>query len=254
MIKLFRNIRQNLINEGKTTKYLKYAIGEIVLVVIGILIALQINNWNEEKKYKKQIWTKIQSVLGDIREDSVDINGVIRDLSIQNNATNHIIPIMESEQKIIQDSLKFILDFNSFTTTPILSQQNNTWDYLNANGVLSELEDQQLVSMLTDYYSYLDDLSINFNNSAIPVRLELRQLKYELFTNSEHRKFFPTNNPGVPNKAVYEAILKDTRILPLCRYIGSTAAYFEKRFEIADEKAQRIIDYLEANYQPISLW
>ena len=46
MIKFFRHIRQNLLNEGKTTKYFKYAIGEIILVVIGILIALQINNWN----------------------------------------------------------------------------------------------------------------------------------------------------------------------------------------------------------------
>jgi len=49
MIKLFRNIRQKLVAEGKTTNYLKYAIGEIVLVVIGILIALQINNWNESQ-------------------------------------------------------------------------------------------------------------------------------------------------------------------------------------------------------------
>jgi len=49
MIKLFRNIRQNLIMENKTSKYLKYAIGEIVLVVIGILIALQINNWNQDR-------------------------------------------------------------------------------------------------------------------------------------------------------------------------------------------------------------
>ncbi|MFZ1791355.1 MAG: DUF6090 family protein [Saprospiraceae bacterium] len=48
MIKLFRNIRQSLLAEGKTTKYLKYATGEIILVVIGILIALQINNWNSE--------------------------------------------------------------------------------------------------------------------------------------------------------------------------------------------------------------
>ena len=50
MIKFFRKIRQNLLTENKTGKYFKYAIGEIVLVVIGILIALQINNWNEKRK------------------------------------------------------------------------------------------------------------------------------------------------------------------------------------------------------------
>lgn len=49
MLKFFRKIRQNLLSEGKTGNYLKYAIGEIVLVVIGILIALQINNWNTNK-------------------------------------------------------------------------------------------------------------------------------------------------------------------------------------------------------------
>jgi len=49
MIKFFRNIRKKLLAEGKTTNYLKYAVGEIVLVVIGILIALQINNWNSER-------------------------------------------------------------------------------------------------------------------------------------------------------------------------------------------------------------
>ena len=53
MIKFFRSIRHNLLAEGKTEKYLKYAIGEIVLVVIGILIALQINNWNEQRKIRE---------------------------------------------------------------------------------------------------------------------------------------------------------------------------------------------------------
>ena len=52
MIKFFRKIRQNLLMENKTGRYFKYAIGEIVLVVIGILIALQINNWNENRKNK----------------------------------------------------------------------------------------------------------------------------------------------------------------------------------------------------------
>jgi len=50
MIKFFRSIRKKLLSEGKATNYVKYAIGEIVLVVFGILIALQLNNWNEERK------------------------------------------------------------------------------------------------------------------------------------------------------------------------------------------------------------
>jgi sensor domain CHASE-containing protein len=54
MIKFFRNIRKNRLNEGKTSKYFKYAIGEIVVVVIGILIALQINNWNSNQKDELQ--------------------------------------------------------------------------------------------------------------------------------------------------------------------------------------------------------
>lgn len=66
MIKLFKNIRKNMLKEGKTTNYLKYAIGEIILVVIGILIAVSINNWNENRKVKKQeiqIYTELKSDL-----------------------------------------------------------------------------------------------------------------------------------------------------------------------------------------------
>jgi hypothetical protein len=60
MIRFFRKIRQNLLMENKTSKYFKYAIGEIALVVIGILIALQVSNWNENRKLKsrEQIYLK----------------------------------------------------------------------------------------------------------------------------------------------------------------------------------------------------
>lgn len=61
MIKFFRHIRQQLIMKNQlgepalpVSRYLKYAIGEIILVVIGILIALQINNWNEARKIQAQ--------------------------------------------------------------------------------------------------------------------------------------------------------------------------------------------------------
>ena len=53
MIKFFRKIRYDLMNQSKTAKYFKYALGEIILVVIGILIALQINNWNQHQQQKK---------------------------------------------------------------------------------------------------------------------------------------------------------------------------------------------------------
>jgi hypothetical protein len=54
MIKFFRKIRQNLLSEGKTGKYIKYAIGEIILVVIGILIAIQLNDWRNDSINTKQ--------------------------------------------------------------------------------------------------------------------------------------------------------------------------------------------------------
>jgi lipopolysaccharide/colanic/teichoic acid biosynthesis glycosyltransferase len=82
MIKFFRKIRQNMLSEGKSLKYLKYAIGEIVLVVIGILIALQINNWNESRKNG----TKEKEYL----------EGIKTDLEIDVKYIDHFLPLYES--------------------------------------------------------------------------------------------------------------------------------------------------------------
>ena len=67
MIQFFRKIRQRLLNENKLTKYLLYAIGEIFLVVIGILLALQINNWNDLRKQKQ----KEKFILRDLHQEFV---------------------------------------------------------------------------------------------------------------------------------------------------------------------------------------
>ena len=74
MIKFFRKIRQNLLTEGKTGKYLKYAIGEIVLVVIGILIALQINNANENRKITETKKEYYRQILLDLDKEVDNIN------------------------------------------------------------------------------------------------------------------------------------------------------------------------------------
>jgi len=69
MIKFFRRIRQQLLTENKFSKYVLYAIGEIALVMIGILLALQVNNWNEERKSKSLVTTYIGSLQGDLKKD-----------------------------------------------------------------------------------------------------------------------------------------------------------------------------------------
>jgi len=78
MIKFFRNIRKKLITENqsviKNTNYFKYAIGEIVLVVIGILIALQINNWNEIRKDKSRIENYLSEIINDLDQDMFFFN------------------------------------------------------------------------------------------------------------------------------------------------------------------------------------
>jgi hypothetical protein len=86
MIKFFRKIRQRLLNENKFSQYLIYAIGEIFLVVIGILIALQINNWNENKKNTKKEIFHLENILSNLRDDLAE----------------EIIPCIEKTEKQIQ--------------------------------------------------------------------------------------------------------------------------------------------------------
>ena len=73
MIKFFRSIRQKLLTENKFSKYLLYAIGEIVLVVIGILIALSINNWNEKRIETARLNSVLNIVKADLIKDTLNI-------------------------------------------------------------------------------------------------------------------------------------------------------------------------------------
>jgi len=91
MIKFFRKIRQGLISDNKFSKYLLYAVGEIVLVVIGIFIALQLNLWSENRKLDEVRQTYYHQLLDDLNKDKVYIENTIAKLdSFRLNYNNYI--------------------------------------------------------------------------------------------------------------------------------------------------------------------
>lgn len=91
MIKFFQKIRLNQIMENKTGKYLKYAIGEIILVVVGILIALSINNWNENSKLQAQELKLLKQLKSDLTENKKEILELRERISINSSAMDTVV-------------------------------------------------------------------------------------------------------------------------------------------------------------------
>ena len=97
MITFFRRIRQSLLSQNRLTQYLLYALGEIVLVVIGILLALQINNWNEERKESKAINNVLDEIREDLLQDQVEFMRAIALRKDDLDAQKRIIEVLETK-------------------------------------------------------------------------------------------------------------------------------------------------------------
>jgi len=104
MIKLFRKIRYDLMEKNKNGKYFKYAIGEILLVVIGILIALSINNWNESRKNSNFERKVILELSVDVREDIEEMTNALDSIKESQRSSYLIVQHLENKAEY-HDSL-----------------------------------------------------------------------------------------------------------------------------------------------------
>ena len=104
MIRFFRQIRQRLLTENRFSKYLLYAIGEILLVVIGILIALQIDNWNEWKKERQIEQEVLQSLIKNLELNAATLQADINILNEFNQSAQIVTSVLENRAPFV-DSL-----------------------------------------------------------------------------------------------------------------------------------------------------
>lgn len=155
MLKFFSRIRQNLLNENRFSKYLLYAIGEIILVVIGILIALQINNWNENRKHKKAEMEFLSGIKNDLQEDQKYIQLIV------NLANEKLDAYQQLEEKIPekkQDSLfKIYLFEGQRTFYPVSGTFESAVSGNEINTYKNKDITQSLIKLYNSTYSRLID-------------------------------------------------------------------------------------------------
>jgi hypothetical protein len=153
MIKFFRHIRLNLLSEGKTSKYLKYAIGEIVLVVIGILIALSINNWNENRKTEMKIKSSLIALKGDLIQDTLLIRNRLPFISEQYEL-NELLRARVAKPTATVDTLVRIMRFEFNPNWVVQIPYNtNTYNSLIQTGLIENLPDSLKIGIQNFYNS-----------------------------------------------------------------------------------------------------
>ena len=117
MIKIFRRIRRRLLSEGKFKNYLAYAIGEITLVVLGILIALQINNWNQDKQLHRSELNTLKSLRESIKINLNELDLILKAQILRNKSLQEVIFVDLSDRDLTY--------LDSLITTNV---ENHTFD------------------------------------------------------------------------------------------------------------------------------
>ena len=249
MLTFFRKIRKSLIDSSSARKYVLYAIGEIALVVIGILIALQINNWNEARKERILGEEYLVKIYADLKNDFIKLQNILTEFEEKNESALAVAKIMEAENQYLADSTKFRDDLVKSVFPIEIERQRNTWDELNVSGSQNIYRDDSLDIQLLRFYSNWGNRIISFSDAGREVRSEARKINAHCV------------NPLLLNNASFESFrsqryrneflqctLNNDKLRILFRGILASGMMQIPQFEPLLTQAQSIISYMEETY------
>lgn len=237
MIKLFRNIRQRLLSENGLAKYISYAVGEIALVVIGILIALQVNNWNEDRRLRqteKELLLDIRkSLQSDLDTDiKFNLNEIVSDLaniSIISHTIDKDLPYHDSLSTKFR-SLMFSKSFN-WKVSAYMALENEGVQII-SNPELKE----SIITIYNSIYPSTRDRINNFlNNLENFYRPDMRT-HFTFRYNKNEQCYFPLNFENLKKNHLFRNDLSTAYL----NFSNLQISFLELRDEI--ERAIILID------------
>jgi hypothetical protein len=195
VFKFFRRIRHSLFTENKISKYSVYAIGEIILVVIGILIALQINNWNEQRKIRAVEITYLENISTDLQLNIKALQEFITSREVCIKASDSMIAMFEGERPIDVD------DFNRYGIDVMVwypfQQNDNTYQELLNSGKLSLITNKTIKNQLQNMQSSFKKVTFVENE----MQQDYEQYLYDPFFNyADLNTSFKNYNSQIANE------------------------------------------------------
>ncbi len=180
MIQFFRKIRQSLLSQNKLSKYLLYAIGEIILVVIGILIALQLNTWKDDKQNKRIELQYLNGIVANLEQDILELEGLLKKDTMTFDAyTNILMPFKDRSIKVYTPTfIGKTIAHSQYTHQ--FDGNSIVFEDMKSSGKINFIKSDALRFALLEYYNDSESYSdIHKNNNAI-----INQLKDEAFTDN----------------------------------------------------------------------
>jgi len=209
-----------MLNKNKTSKYILYALGEIILVVIGILIALQLNTWKEEKKTADLETTYLKRLLSDNKQD---LKSFTEYISGFDQGLKSIEALSTALNNTTKDSvlIQTVMDYYDYATGfPLFSTSKSTFEDLSSTGNLSVIKNSQLRDKIVKHYGEHE-----YNRERIRLSTEWVLPLDDTFTLKNHLMRFDSSVAFLYPNATYKAIAKEVRQNKL-DYIDNSAAHY----------------------------